>query len=252
MASGDGVDVGEALNSAARPWSPGATELINFIYVFWAENRRPPNYLDINRSLRLPPHRTRRLSRELEEGFALTSQDQLVGFSIDKAPPFSATPTTIAAFVDGQFLSYIGCPMEGFTAGGLPPLEDTVLTLRSFCACCFRPIELEMRGNELLSSSPSEPLVSVIRPPYAWEGGVSCTVVCDSFHYVLDADHAERFERRTARRGTTMTMSQAALFTADIAARRMRDPDFPQIRIEAEPVLAFFESIGIDVGVWRD
>jgi Alkylmercury lyase len=226
-------------------------ELINFVYAFWVENCRPPNYLAIQQSLQLPPRRTRRLFRELEEGFALTSEDHLIGFSIDKAPPFSATPTTIAAFVEGRFLSYVGCPMEGFTVGGLPPLQDRVLTLRSFCACCFEEIELEMRGHELLSSSPAEPLISVIRPPYAWEGGVSCTVVCDSFHYVLDGAHAERFERRTAHRGITLTMEQASRMTAEVAARRMRDPSFPQIRLEAEPMLAVLEEIGVDVSVWR-
>jgi hypothetical protein len=31
----------------------------------------------------------------------------------------------------------------------------------------------------------------------------------------------------------------------------MRDPHFPQIRIEAEPMIAFLDSLGVDVSVWR-
>jgi hypothetical protein len=66
----------------------------------------------------------------------LTAQDQLIGFGIDRAPPFSATPTTVAAFADGAFLSYVGCPIEVMSTGALPPLKDKVLRLKSFCASC--------------------------------------------------------------------------------------------------------------------
>jgi hypothetical protein len=246
-----GPDVGRATLAQARPWSEPARDLIDFVYGFWAQNRRPPSFLDIHDATQLSPRRLRRLLRELQEGFALTAQDQLIGFGIDKAPPFSATPTTVAAFTDGRFLSYIGCPMEGLTVGGLPPLADTVVTLRSYCACCFAPIELEVQGQHVQSARPSEPLISIVRSPYDWEGGVGCEIVCDSFHYVLDEAHAARFEAHSARRGTTMTLAQAAQLTADVAARRMRDPHFPQIRIEAEPMIAFMEGIGVDVSVWR-
>jgi Alkylmercury lyase len=241
----------QATEAQARPWTPDALGLINFVYGFWAGERRPPTFLDIYEEFHLSPRRVRRLFRELQEGFGLTSQDQLIGFGIDKAPPFSATPTTIAAFTDGVFLSYVGCPMEGLTIGALPPLESKVITLRSYCACCFMPIELEVRGQEVLSASPVLPLISVVRSPYDWEGGVSAEIVCDSFHYVLDETHAERFGRRILRRGMTMTMDQARLLTTDTAARRMKDPHFPQIRIEAEPMIAFLERIGVDTAVWE-
>jgi len=243
--------VGDATSAGSRPWSGEALDLINFVYGFWAENRRPPSFLDIHDTFQLSPRRARRLYRELSDGFALTAQDQLIGLGVDKAPPFSATPTAVTAFVDGEFLSYVGCPMEGLTIGALPPLENKVVTLYSFCACCFEPIKIEVQGQEVLSAEPSLPLISIIRSPYDWEGGVSCEIVCDSFHYVLDQEHATRFEERVARRGTTMTMEQAGKLTADTAVRRMRDPHFPQIRIEAEPMIAFLDSLGVDVSVWR-
>jgi hypothetical protein len=235
----------------ARPWSHAALDLINFVYGFWSQEHRPPTFLDIHDALNVSPQRLRRLFRELSEGFALTSRDQLVGFAIDKAPPFSATSTTIAAFVDGSFLSFIGCPMEGLTVGALPPLADKVIILRSYCACCFTPIELEVRGQEVLSAKPSLPIISIIRSPYDWEGGVSPEIVCDSFHYVLDEAHAARFEKQTLRRGTTMTIDQARVLTSDAAARRMRDPHFAQIRIEAAPMITFLDTIGVDVSHWK-
>jgi hypothetical protein len=240
-----------AVGPEVRDWSPEARDLVNFVYGFWAGSRRPPNFLDIHRALGLSPRLTRRLFRELEEGFAVLAQDNIIGLSIEKAPPFSATPTTLAAYLDGEFLSYVGCPMEGLTIGALPPLEDKVLTLRSYCACCFTPIELEVQGQDVRSASPSRPLIALVRSPYDFAGGVTPDVVCDSFHYVLDEDHAARFERLVLRRGTTMTLEQARQLTAETASRRMKDPHFPQIRLEAEPMIAFLDGIGVDVSVWR-
>ena len=231
-------------------WSPEARDLINFVYQFWAHNRRPPNFLDIHAATGLSPRQTRRLFRELQDGFGLIAQDNIIGLSIAKAPPFSATPTTTAAFLDGAFLSYVGCPMEVFTVGRLPPLEDKVLTARSYCACCATPIELEIQGQDIRSVSPSRPLISVVRTPYENAGGVTPDIVCDGFHFVLDEEHADRFERQIARRGTTMTLEQAVQLTSDIGNRRMRDQHFA-LRLEAEPMISFLESIGVDVSVWQ-
>lgn len=235
-----------------REWSPDARALINVVYQFWADNHRPPNYLDLHQATGISPRRARRLFRELQEGFALKAQDQIVGLSIEKAPPFSATPTTIAAFDGDEFISYVGCPMEGMTVGPLPPFEDTTLTLRSFCACCAEPIELKVRRQEVLSANPSEPLVAVVRSPWDWEGGVTSDIVCDSFHYVLDREHAARFERRIGRRGTTMTLAQVAEMTGGIAAGRMKDPHYPQIRIEAQPLVDYLTNLGVDFSVWAE
>jgi Alkylmercury lyase len=241
----------QATTAAAREWSPAAREAADFIYGFWTAERRPPSLLDLHQSLDHSPRRLRRIFRELEEGFAVSFQDHLIGLAVDKAPPFSATPTTVAAFTDGRFLSYVGCPMEVFSIGGLPPLETVEITVKSHCACCFTPIELVVRGQEVLSVTPSVPLIAVVRSPYDWQGGVRCDVVCDSYHFALDESHADRFSRQCLRRGTTMTIDQARLLTADIAARRMRDPHLPQIRLEAEPMVAFLSSIGVDVSVWQ-
>jgi hypothetical protein len=48
-----------------------------------------------------------------------------------------------------------------------------------------------------------------------------------------------------------MTLDQAAHLTAAVAASRMKDPYCAQIRIEAEPVVASLESMGVDVNVWK-
>jgi hypothetical protein len=127
---------------------------------------------------------------------------------------------------------------------------DKVLTVESYCACCYTPIQVQVQGQNVRSISPSRPLISAVRTPWENAKGVSPDLVCDGYHFVLDEDHAERFERYTARRGTTLTIDQAIQLTADIGNRRMRDAHFA-LRLEAEPMVAYLESIGVDVSAWR-
>jgi hypothetical protein len=232
-------------------WSDDAKALLYFVYRFWAEQRRPPNQADICLGTSFDRRQARRLCRQLREGFAVTFAEERVNLAIDKAAPFSATPTAVACFRDGEFLTYVGCPMEVTTIGWLPMLEDHILTMRSHCSCCFEPIELELRKGELLSATPVVPVVAAIRSPWDFEYGVPSDRVCDSFHYALDETHARRFEERVLRRGVVFTFEQVQAIARSAGEGRMRDPHWKAIRQDGERTLEAFAAMGIDVTPWR-
>ncbi|MBY8862973.1 hypothetical protein K7711_41330 [Nocardia sp. CA2R105] len=166
--------------------------------------------------------------------------------------PFSATPTPIAAYLGGEFLCYLGCPGEMMSVGLMPLLENDVLAIRSYCECCFEPINLEIKQQTVLSADPAEPLVVVTGTPWTWERGVVCDFACDNFHFVLDREHGERFERQHGRRGTYLSLDQLARSgTAEVGRRRMRDPNDGPMVLDADAMVTHFEAVGIDVSEWK-
>ena len=47
--------------------------------------------------------------------------------------------------------------------------------------------------------------------------------MCDSMNFVIDADHADRYERMTATRGIRATLDQAREFVRGTAQQRMHN-----------------------------
>jgi len=233
-------------------WSDEARSLLYFVYDFWAENRRPPNLADIHDAQGLRHRDVRRLYRELQRGFAVVAADDRLGLGLTKAPPFSATPTAVACYVDGDFISYVGCAAEALTVGCLPPFADRTLEVRTYCACCFAPIWMEIHQQEVVRiTQGSLPVVSVLGSPWEWEEGVPSDRVCDAFHFVLDDDHAARFEVAVARRGVVLTVEQLAAFGSSAARGRAWDPDWPPIHMDGALVVARMAELGVDVTPWR-
>jgi hypothetical protein len=232
-------------------WSDEAKRLLYFIYEFWAEHRRPPNMADMRAGTGFEPRDARRVARQLQEGFAVTFADERINLAIDKAAPFSATPTSVACFTDGEFLTYVGCPMEVTTIGWLPMLEHRILTMRSYCACCFEPIELDVRKDQLLAATPVVPMVAAVRSPWDFEYGVTSDRVCDSFHYVLDAAHGRRFEERVLRRGVLMDFATVQALARSAGEGRMRDPHWKAIRQDGSTTVDALDRLGVDVSIWR-
>ncbi len=226
--------------------------LLYFVYEFWLRERRPPNEADIHGATGFGPRETRPLARMLREGFALTFDDERVVLSIDKAPPFSATPTGVACFVDDEFVSYMGCAMEMASLSHLPTLGGVTLTMRSACACCFSPIEVQLRDGAIVGATPSLPVITAIRSPWDFEHGVTPDRVCDSFQVVLDEEHASRFERRLQRVGVRLTMAQAAEIGRGVGESRMRDPHWHAVRLDARTMIEHWGSLGVDVSPWLD
>lgn len=233
-------------------WSNEARTLLHFIYEFWTRHRRPPNLADVRSALGLRHRDVRRLYRELQRGFAVVAAEHLIGLGLVKAPPFSATPTAVACYQDGEFVSYLGCAAEALTVGCLPWFADRDLEIRSYCACCYAPLRLRVREQQVVEVLEGTlPVVSVLGSPWEWEEGVPADRVCDSFHFVLDAEHAERLEIATARRGVLLTTEQLAAFAESTARRRAWDPDWPPIHMNGAAIVARMAELGVDVTGWQ-
>src|SRR5207302_1195571 len=74
--------------------------------------------------------------------------------------------------------------------------------------------------------------------------------MCDSMNYVIDAKHAERYERKVARRGVLFTIEQAQPFVKPVADARMWDYHWPNAPLTPGPILDGMRALGIDVSNW--
>jgi hypothetical protein len=234
-----------------NPWSDDAGRLICFVYEFWCRERRPPNLLDIHQATGLAFRDVRRLYRELKSGFAVSAADESLQLGLLRAPPFSAVPTPVACYAGERFLSYLGCPAEATTVGRLPWLEQLELTIRTYCACCCQPIEYRVKGQNVLSPQSTLPLVAFLGSPFDWEDGVGPERVCDDIHFVLDADHAVRAEQLFLRRGVLASIEQISKVSNRLAEQRARDPNWGPVVTHGAQAVDFFDSVGVDVSLWR-
>src|SRR5690606_34874672 len=95
-----------------------------------------------------------------------------------------------------------------------PNMNNRDVTIESYCACCLAPVSLTWNNGELLRSTPSEPpLIHVSKHPNDW-AIPSVWTMCDSMNFVLDEEHARRYEAQQSRRGVLFTLEQAKPFVA--------------------------------------
>jgi hypothetical protein len=235
-----------------RVWSDQAKRVLDFLYRFWAEHRRPPDVSDVARGTGLGFRSIRRSYRELQEGFAVVADDTLLNLNLQKVTPFSATPTPVSFEHRGHFHSYLGCPAEALTVGAMPMFCEDVLTIRSCCSCCYESIEIKVRRSEIVEASPVEPIILFVASPYDWEEGVAADHVCDSIRFVLDEEHAKRFERQIGRTGVRLTLAQLQAMARPIGEARMWDEDWPPIRVDGEAMVAGLAKLGVDVSNWQE
>lgn len=233
----------------AAAWSPGAKQVLYTLYEFWVANGRAPDHRDLAIAIGADRRALRQLLLELQDGFAVSFAEERLQANILKAPPFSAIPTPVQAWMDGRFFAYLGCAAEALTVANLPPLDGRSLDVRSYCACCYAPIEFEVEGLQVRTASP--PSVAITSSPWAWGPGTPCDRVCDAFHFVLDADHAREFDRQIGARSVVTGLEQLQRVAAGTAKRRMRDPDWGPIRRQPADFIRHFEECGVDVGPWK-
>jgi hypothetical protein len=69
-------------------------------------------------------------------------------------------------------------------------------------------------------------------------------------NYVLDAAHAERFERIVSRRGVLLTIEQTALFVKATGDERMWDYDWAPATLNPKAVIFGMKQLGADVSAW--
>ena len=73
---------------------------------------------------------------------------------------------------------------------------------------------------------------------------------CDAMNFVIDAEHAERFEREACRRGVVFTLQQAKTFVSGAVGERMWNYHKPPERHDPRPIIEGVKSLGVDVANW--
>jgi hypothetical protein len=163
--------------------------------------------------------------------------------------PFSSFPTPVKALLDGKFHSFCGCALETPSFSKLPPFKDRTVTFESYCVCCFEPLRFDAVNGAMVDQSPAEFLVHVSTSPYDWQL-VDTNYQCDSFNFVLDADHAERYERQVGRRGVVFTLEQAHKFAGGSGDKRMWNYHWPPEVSSPTSVIEGARGLGVDVSAW--
>ena len=229
-------------------WSPLALEVRQYLYQYWCQHGRGPNLRDAHEALGLSRHDLIAAYKELSRGeivFDQTTQN----FAMLKVPPFSSYPTPVQVWIDGAFFAFAGCAMESVAISRMPPFEGQVLTLETSCACCLEPISIVMSNGELVSRSAATALVHVSMAPQDW-AIPTVMPMCDAMNWVLDADHAQRYERMIGRRGVVFTIEQAQPFVKGVADNRMWDYHWNAAPLTPEPILEAIRGLGVDVSNW--
>jgi hypothetical protein len=129
----------------------------------------------------------------------------------------------------------------------MPAFEGRDLTLQSYCACCLAPVSLAAREGVVTPADGA--LVHISTSPWDWNND-DIVHQCDSMNFVLDAAHAERFERITSRRGVLLTIDQTALFVKATADSRMWDDEWAPATLNPKAVIFGMKQLGVDVSPW--
>jgi hypothetical protein len=238
-----------AQNVPAFQFSDDAKRVRQVIYEHWCAHGHAPNLREVHAATGLGRERLLEVYRELDLGLILTLEPSTTNGAILKCQPFSSYPSQVAVHLDGRFHCWAGCAMESVAISKMPPFAGRTLALESYCACCLAPISLTARDGAIVGAAPPEPLIHVSTSPRDWNV-TSIVCMCDGMNYVLDREHAERYERQTCRRGVLFTLAQAARFVASTGESRMYRYDWEPVALVPSRVIAGIKAIGVDVTNW--
>lgn len=233
----------------AFEWSEQALKVRQYLYEFWCEKGHGPNLREVHEALDLTRHEIIAAYKQLELGKMIVVDQTSQNFNMLKMLPFNSFPSQVQVWIDDRFHSYAGCAMESVAISRMPPFEGKDVRLESYCACCLKPITIVMREGELVSRAPDTALIHVSTIPYEW-GIPSLMAMCDSMNYVIDAAHADAYERMVARRGVLFTIEQARPFVKGVADARMWNYHWPNAPLTPAPIIEGVKALGIDVSNW--
>lgn len=222
-----------------------------FIFEFWCDKGYAPNLRDVGSSLDLDRRTIIDAYKALQLGIIITCDETTVNCNLLKAPPFSSYPSQVAVHLDGEFHSWAGCASEAVAISKMPPFAGREVTLESYCACCLEPITIVSKDFEVQSATPESVLMHISLSPHDWNTGSDDMVhMCDSMNFVIDADHADRFERQICRRGVLLDLDQTTKFVTYTADQRMHDYHWGPQTMMPGLVIKMFENFGVDVTNW--
>jgi len=234
-------------NVPAFEFSDSAKALRSFVYDHWCSHGRGPNLRVVHEGTGLDRRQIVQGYKELQLGIICVVDQDSVNANLLKFQPFSSFPSQVEVWIDGAFHSYAGCALESVAISKMPPFAGKELTLRSYCGCCLGAIDLA--ATDGVVTAPAGVLVHISTTPWDWNND-HIVHQCDSMNYVLDAEHADRLERTTSRRGALLTIDQTAAFVKATGDERMWDYDWAPATIDPKAVIFGMKLLGVDVGAW--
>ncbi|MEE9285305.1 MAG: organomercurial lyase [Dehalococcoidia bacterium] len=236
-------------NVPAYEFNDNAKKVRAVVFQFWCDNGYPPNLFAVHQATGLSRQEIVDAYNDLDLGIMCTVDVDSQNCYLLKAPPFSSYPTPVQVYIDGRFHSYAGCAMESVAISKMPPFAGKELRLESSCACCFEPISLVSRDFEMLSKKPESVMVHVSTSPRDWNK-TNMVSMCDSMSFVMDARHAQQYEKQIGRLGVLFTIDQAKLFVTETANNRLWRYDWAPARMLPGPIIEGIRAMGVDVSNW--
>jgi hypothetical protein len=234
-------------NVPAFEFGDNAKKLRQFVYEHWCRWGRGPNLRAAHEGTGLDRREIVQAYKELQLGIICVVDQDSQNCNLLKFQPFSSFPSQVEVWLEGQFHSYAGCAMESIAISRMPPFSGAQLQLRSYCACCLAPVELEALDGNVTPADGA--FIHVSRSPWDWNND-DIVSMCDAMNYVLDAEHAARYERIVARRGVLFSIEQATWFVKATADARMWHYDWAPSSIDSKATIAGIKALGVDVSAW--
>ena len=232
-------------------FSDRAKQVRAFVFEFWCEHGRGPTLREVHEATELDRRRIIQAYKELQLGIVITVDENTQNCNLLKAPPFSSYPSQVRAYIDDEFHSFVGCASEAVAFSHMPPFKDKTVRLESHCACCMEPVTLVSKNFELQSVTPPGVFLHISLSPYDWNN-VDMVRMCDAMNYVIDADHAERYERQTSTRGVLVNLDQAKMFVQNVAKERMWNYHWAPGTMNPRAVIKGFQMMGVDTSPWGE
>ena len=238
-------------NVPSFEFSDRAKQVRAFVFDFWCEHGRGPTLREAHEATQLDRRRIIQAYKELQLGIVITVDENTQNCNLLKAPPFSSFPTQVRAYIDDEFHSFVGCASEAVAFSHMPPFKDKTVRLESHCACCLAPVTLVSKNFELQSVDPAGVMLHISLHPFDWNN-VDMLRMCDSMNYVIDEQHAQRYERQTGTRGVLVNLEQAKMFVQNVANERMWNHDWKPGVLNPRAVIKGFQMMGVDTSPWGD
>ncbi|HEY9558008.1 MAG TPA: organomercurial lyase [Acidimicrobiales bacterium] len=231
----------------AFEFSGEAKRLRAFVYEHWCRTGNGPNLRAVHEATGLDRRQIVQGYKELQLGIICVVDQEAQNVNLLKFQPFSSYPSQVEVWVDGAFHSHAGCALESVAISKMPPFAGKELALRSYCSCCLAPIDLTARDGVV--QAPEGVLVHISTSPWDWNND-DIVHQCDSMNFVLDAAHADRYERIVCRRGVLLTIEQTTQFVKATGDSRMHDYDWGPATLNPKAVIFGMKQLGVDVSAW--
>lgn len=228
-----------------------ALKLRQCVYEFWCAHGHGPNLRAAHEATGLSRERIIEAYKQLDVGIMCIVDQETQNFNLLKAPPFSSYPSQAQVYLDGRFHCYAGCAMESLAICMMPPFAGKELRIESYCACCLAPVTVVTQDGATLSYVPDTVLVHVSLSPRDWNKS-NIVSMCDSMNYVLNAEHADTYERKIGRRGVLFTMDQARKFITGTGKARMWQYDRVPDYVRPQRIIDGIRALGVDVRGWGE